>query len=107
MNDISVSESLDDPSYLVKPTSETGLSAATVLYILSQGYMKGFKDVFYLSASLTAFATLISMMLIKDKDLSRDDARLKGRIEKDDAVVPGTDAQSETTSGLRWLHWTG
>ncbi|PBK64711.1 hypothetical protein ARMSODRAFT_1022977 [Armillaria solidipes] len=42
MNDISVSESLDDPSYLVKPTSETGLSAATVSYILSQGYTKGF-----------------------------------------------------------------
>ncbi|SJL15062.1 uncharacterized protein ARMOST_18544 [Armillaria ostoyae] len=88
MNDISVSESListiiDDPSYLAKPTSETGLSAATVSYILSQGYTKGFKDVFYLNASLTAFATLISMVLIKDKDLSRDDARLKGRIEKD------------------------
>ncbi|KAK0491996.1 MFS general substrate transporter [Armillaria luteobubalina] len=82
MNDIFVSQSListiiDDPSYLAKPTSETGLSAATVSYILNQGYTKGFKDVFYLNASLTAFATLISMVLIKDKDLSRDDARLK------------------------------
>ncbi|KAK0190086.1 MFS general substrate transporter [Armillaria mellea] len=100
MNDISLSESListiiDDPSYLAKPTSETGLSAATVSYILSQGYTKGFKDVFYLNASLTAFATLISMVLIKDKDLSRDDARLKGRpekgMEKDGANTPGAD----------------
>ncbi|SJL18963.1 uncharacterized protein ARMOST_22566 [Armillaria ostoyae] len=77
MNDISVSESListiiDDPSYLAKPTSETGLSATTVSYILSQGYTKGFKDVFYLNASLMAFATLIK------KDTEKDSMNMPG-----------------------------
>jgi hypothetical protein len=41
--------------------------------ILDRGYAKGFSSLFIMNAALTVFATLVSVVMIKHKELSRDD----------------------------------
>lgn len=63
---------IDDPTRLSNPSS-LGLSVEQATVILENGYTKGFRSVFLLNASLSAFATVVSIVMIKHKDLNRDD----------------------------------
>jgi len=49
--------------------SELGLSAETVQHILS-GYNRGIRTVFLLNAGLAAFATVVSILMVKEENLS-------------------------------------
>jgi hypothetical protein len=82
MQTLSLSEDLikkiiDDPSLLSNPVS-INLSAELATSILENGYVRGFRLVFLLNASLSALATITSIVMIKHKNLTReDDERLK------------------------------
>ncbi|KAJ7032041.1 major facilitator superfamily domain-containing protein [Mycena alexandri] len=65
-----IGQILDDPALLHKPAS-VGISQATATNILYHGYTKGFSALFIMNACLTAFATLISVFMIKHKELTR------------------------------------
>lgn len=68
---------IDDPADLSFP-SKIGISVVQSDYILGAGYTKGFRAVFILNATLTALATLASIVLIKHKELIRaDENKLK------------------------------
>ncbi|KAF9445948.1 MFS general substrate transporter [Macrolepiota fuliginosa MF-IS2] len=82
---------IDDPSLLSNPSS-INISVEQAMTILDQGYTKGFRSVFILNASLSAVATVASILLIKHKDLTRDDdakLREKGREQSSDAEKGG------------------
>ena len=77
-----ISQIIDDPSILnslFNPTNLTSIPAGTSIsqgdaqYILVYGYNKGFRDIFVLNASLAAFAAIVSVLLIKHKELIRAD----------------------------------
>ncbi|KAJ7634547.1 MFS general substrate transporter [Roridomyces roridus] len=77
MDNLSISPSLikqiiDDPTILHNPTS-VGLSSTDGTDILYHGYTKGFSSLFIMNAALTAFATCVSVVFIKHKELSRGD----------------------------------
>ncbi|XP_006460567.1 hypothetical protein AGABI2DRAFT_203654 [Agaricus bisporus var. bisporus H97] len=63
---------IDDPILLSNPSS-LNISVEQARSILENGYTKGFRAVFILNASLSAFATVISIVMIKHKNLNRDD----------------------------------
>ncbi|KAJ3552204.1 hypothetical protein NP233_g12937 [Leucocoprinus birnbaumii] len=63
---------IDNPVLLSTPES-ISLSTEKATLILEQGYTEGFRRVFILNAVLTALATVTSMLLIKHKNLTRDD----------------------------------
>ena len=63
---------IDDPAKLSHPTL-LNLSAEQGFLILDNGYTKGFRLVFILNASLSALATVTSILLIKHKNLTRED----------------------------------
>ncbi|KAJ6614575.1 hypothetical protein B0H10DRAFT_140908 [Mycena sp. CBHHK59/15] len=63
---------IDDPALLHNPSS-VGISHETATYILDHGYTKGFSSLFILNACLTVLATLVSIVMIKNKELSRGD----------------------------------
>ncbi|KAJ7734576.1 MFS general substrate transporter [Mycena maculata] len=67
-----ITKIIDNPALLHTPAS-AGLSDATATDILLHGYTKGFSDLFIMNASLTVFATLVSVLMIKHKELSRGD----------------------------------
>ncbi|TFK32425.1 MFS general substrate transporter [Crucibulum laeve] len=75
-----ISSIIDDPSKLSSPSS-IGISQDTATEILLSGYTKGFKSLFVLNASLNAVATIASVVMIRHKDLSRDDKK-KEEVEK-------------------------
>jgi len=82
---------IDDPSGLSHPAS-INLSTDQAIEILNRGYTRGFRSVFILNASLSAVATVTSVLLIKHKELTReDDKKLKDdakRGAKEDQVDP-------------------
>lgn len=88
MNALSLPEEIikkviDNPSGLSNPAS-LNLSPDQAIEILSQGYTKGFRSVFILNASLSAVATVTSVLLIKHKELTRDDDKtLKDSAKRD------------------------
>jgi len=63
---------IDDPTKLSHPTF-LKLSAEQGFLILDNGYTTGFRLVFILNASLSALATVTSILLIKHKNLIRED----------------------------------
>ncbi|KAJ7697605.1 major facilitator superfamily domain-containing protein [Mycena rosella] len=63
---------IDDPALLHNPT-QAGLTQATATDIMYRGYTKGFSSLFVMNASLTVFATLVSVVMIKHKELSREE----------------------------------
>ena len=63
---------IDDPAKLSYPAS-LNLSEEQGFFILDNGYTKGFRLVFILNASLSALATVTSILLIKHKNLTRED----------------------------------
>ncbi|KAK7025996.1 hypothetical protein VNI00_015827 [Paramarasmius palmivorus] len=77
--DSTISMIIDDPSLLSHPTNTTtGITPPAALYILSKGYTKGFRSVFILNACLAVVATLVSITMIKHKELVRgDEEKLK------------------------------
>ncbi|KAF8878954.1 major facilitator superfamily domain-containing protein [Infundibulicybe gibba] len=67
-----ISAIISDPSLLGSPGT-SGLGASMATEILSNGYTRGFRAIFLLNAALCAFATVVSVVMIKHKDLTRDD----------------------------------
>ncbi|KAF8878955.1 major facilitator superfamily domain-containing protein [Infundibulicybe gibba] len=67
-----ISAIISDPSLLGSPGA-SGLDASTATEILSNGYTRGFRAIFLLNAALCAFATVVSVVMIKHKDLTRGD----------------------------------
>ncbi|KAF7363190.1 MFS drug transporter [Mycena venus] len=67
-----ISQIIDDPVRLHIPAS-VGVSTDIAKSILDRGYAKGFSSLFIMNAALTVFATLVSVVMIKHKELSRDD----------------------------------
>ncbi|KAI3596409.1 mfs drug transporter [Moniliophthora roreri] len=75
-----ISTVIDDPSLLSHPfnTTSLGITPTSAEYILAKGYNKGFRSVFILNACLAVVATLVSIMMIKHKELVRgDEEKLK------------------------------
>ncbi|KAF9058682.1 MFS general substrate transporter [Rhodocollybia butyracea] len=69
---------INDPSVLRNSPPPLGISPLQAQIIMSTGYNKGFKDVFYLNAALATLAFVSSVVLIKHKELLRgDEERLK------------------------------
>ena len=62
---------INNPSSLASP-STLGIPP-TVTIILENGYTKGFRNLFILNASLTAITMIVSITMIKHKDLTRGD----------------------------------
>lgn len=72
-----ISAVINDPSALGSPAS-LGISPSTANDILSNGYTHGFRTVFILHAVLNAVATITSVLMIKQKELTRgDEQKLK------------------------------
>jgi hypothetical protein len=67
-----INQIIDNPALLHTPPS-VGISQDTATYILYHGYMKGLSSLFILDACLTAFATLVSVVMIKHKELTHED----------------------------------
>ncbi|KAK7036119.1 MFS drug transporter [Favolaschia claudopus] len=67
-----ITQIIDDPALLHTPAL-AGISQENAQIILYNGYTKGFSALFIMNASLTVFATLISVLMIKHKELSRED----------------------------------
>src|SRR5882757_5301250 len=63
---------INDPSLLASP-STLGISSSTASIILEKGYTRGFRTLFILNASFAAIATILSITMIKHKDLARGD----------------------------------
>ncbi|KAJ4471407.1 MFS general substrate transporter [Lentinula aciculospora] len=70
-----VTSIINNPSALrsYSDLAEFGLSTSQADDILTQGYNKGFKDIFILNAALTTLAFLASVVLIRHKQLLRGD----------------------------------
>ncbi|KAJ7634522.1 MFS general substrate transporter [Roridomyces roridus] len=67
-----IKQIIDDPTLLHNPTS-VGLTSTDGTDVLYHGYTKGFSSLFIMNAVLTAFATCVSVLFIKHKELSRGD----------------------------------
>ncbi|KIL63786.1 hypothetical protein M378DRAFT_106802 [Amanita muscaria Koide BX008] len=63
-----ISTIIDKPTSLANPDS-LGLSQGDAAFILSQGYNRGFRNLFLVNASLTSLATITSVLLIKHQEL--------------------------------------
>jgi len=97
---------IDDPSQLSSPNT-LGISGDMASFILNKGYTKGFRTIFILNASLTAVATLASIILIKHKELTRDDEeKLKQKATEKEASVPVGRSIAETVVEKCWLKLT-
>lgn len=65
-------------------TSTLGISPSQATHILL-GYNSGFRAVFIMNATLAAFATIVSVVMIRHKNLERDDdADLRAKAEKEE-----------------------
>ncbi|KAF9072105.1 major facilitator superfamily domain-containing protein [Rhodocollybia butyracea] len=68
---------VDDPTILARPGA-LSLSSESAALILTQGYTIGFRNLFFLDASLAVLATVVSFTMIKHKELLRgDEEKLK------------------------------
>ncbi|KAJ6595160.1 MFS general substrate transporter [Mycena vulgaris] len=67
-----ISKIIDDPALLHVPAS-IGLSQETATDILYHGFTKGFSALFIMNACMTVLATIVSIVLIKHKELGRGD----------------------------------
>ncbi|KAJ3553085.1 hypothetical protein NP233_g12729 [Leucocoprinus birnbaumii] len=90
MQDLSIPEQaakeiIDKPILLSYPSS-SNLSPDLFIQILYDGYLRGFKNVFLVNASLSATAFVISFMLIHETDLDREDDSGTPREETKEAL---------------------
>ncbi|KAJ7070441.1 MFS general substrate transporter [Mycena belliarum] len=88
---------IDDPALLHTP-ARVGLSEATAAAVLLRGYTKGFSALFIMNACMTVLATVVSVVLIKHKELGRqeEEARLAAVAAMEKGATP-------TESGIRDL----
>lgn len=86
---------IDDPSLLSNPPS-VGLSIEQATSILERGYTQGFRRVFILNASLSAVATVTSILMIKHKNLTRDD---EDKLKQEAKVKSTTDKEKHRIGG--------
>ena len=71
---------VDDPTLLNapfldptrNPLDSLGISLSAATYIL-KGYNNGFRAVFIMNATLAAIATVVSVLMIRHKNLERED----------------------------------
>ena len=71
-----VSTIVDDPTILNSGTTaleSLGISSSVASDILLHGYTRGFRSVFLLHASLASLAVVVSVFMIKHKELIRGD----------------------------------
>lgn len=68
-----ISTIVDNPSVLAHPGTEINISSSDAQLILSKGYTTGFQHLFFLNASLAGLATVVSLTMIKHKELTRGD----------------------------------
>lgn len=74
-----IKKALDDPAQVYSPNSEIQLNP-TQIQQLRAAYLRGFHIEFYLLASLTAFAFFVTLALLRQKTIDReDDAELKAQ----------------------------
>lgn len=80
---------VDDPTLLSSVNTnstvlaELHISPSAAGHILS-GYNSGFRAVFVMNATLAAIATVVSVLMIRHKNLTRDDeAQLRAQAEKE------------------------
>jgi hypothetical protein len=60
-----------------------GISVSAASFILSHGYTRGFRSVFLLNASLASVAVVVSIFMIRHKELIRgDEEELKAEAKK-------------------------
>lgn len=90
-----ISVIIDKPLLLASPT-KLGLSQKDASFILSDGYNHGFKYVFILNASWTVLATIASILLIKQNDLTGEEQHNNRSSEEKTQVAD--DATKVTTS---------
>ena len=90
-----MSNIIDNPSSLASP-STLGIPSSTAGIILENGYAKGFRTVFILNASLSAVATIASVMMIKHHDLTRGDEEQLKRQADELAVSAATAAEKSS-----------
>lgn len=88
-----ISAVIANPSSLLSPAAFK-LSGQDASFVLSHGYSHGFKCVFILNASWAVIATIASILLIKQNDLSGEDGIHRPSEEKaqttDDMTVKDT-----------------
>ena len=73
------------------------LSPRQAAHIL-QGYNDGFRAVFIMNATLAAFATIVSVVMIRHKNLERDDdVDLRAKAEKEELERSQRIASENTT----------
>ena len=83
-----ISTVVDNPIILGPSTSEAslaalGISPTEAAFILSHGYIRGFRTVFILNAALSALATVVSIFMIRHKELIRgDEEKLRAEAKK-------------------------
>jgi hypothetical protein len=100
-----ISQIIDDPALLHTPAS-VGISQDTATEILYHGYTKGFSSLFIMDACLTVFATLVSVVMIKHKELSRGDEEMlrqqaiKEGLEKKMGMASGAATPKDSESGV-------
>ncbi|KAF8878963.1 major facilitator superfamily domain-containing protein [Infundibulicybe gibba] len=66
-----ISSIISDPARLGHPLP--GLTTAAAHDILMHGYVNGFRAIFVLNAALSALAMVVSMLMIRDQELTRGD----------------------------------
>lgn len=101
---------IDDPTLLgafsdpTNPLRALGVTSADASDILA-GYTAGFRGVFLMNATLAAAATVVSVFMIKHKELTRgDEERLraeavKGGKEKQDVELGVVDTNTNENVG--------
>ncbi|KAF5381917.1 hypothetical protein D9757_007573 [Collybiopsis confluens] len=107
---------INDPSILRNSTefAQYGLLESQADFILSNGYNEGFKDIIILDTSLATLAFVVSVLMIKHKELLRgDEDRLKAeakealrttresgvKVDKGDIEMGPVTLQSHNVSG--------
>ncbi|KAL0575837.1 hypothetical protein V5O48_006127 [Marasmius crinis-equi] len=100
-----ISEIIDDPGVLFSLAyAQTSTTVGSVSIpqseaqdILANGYNKGFRDIFILNASLGALAAIVSILLIKHKELDRpEDAERLGERDRKEKM----DEEAARRSGI-------
>ncbi|KAF7360154.1 MFS drug transporter [Mycena venus] len=85
---------IGDPTLLHTPAS-VGISQDTATDIMDHGYTLGFRSLFIMNASLTVFATFVSVVMIKHKELSAREEEY----QREKALKEELERQMATPSG--------
>ncbi|KAJ3995954.1 MFS general substrate transporter [Lentinula boryana] len=86
---------LNDPSVLARASS-IGLPDEQALHVLEHGYEAGFRKFFIINASFGVLATIVSLIMVKHKELSRDDDE---RLKREAKAVPPKKQRADLEMG--------